>query len=67
MVNCTERQIRSSDRSPGLTQTFEGLRRRHFVNEMEIYVEECWFALGFTNNVGFPEFVERVDMEFELY
>jgi hypothetical protein len=40
VIGGTKSQIRSTNFSSGLSQTIERLRRRYFVNEMEIDVEK---------------------------
>ncbi len=54
-------KVRSSRRTlrPAVARALEGLRRRDFVNQVEIDIEQCRFAGRFVDDVGIPDFLEE--------
>ena len=51
--------IGAADFESTLTQTGEGLRRGHFMDEVQVNIENGWGVRLFSNNVRVPDFLEK--------
>ena len=58
MIHRRQGLIGAADFQSALTQTGEGLRRGHFVDEVQVNVEDGRCAFLFGDDVGFPNFVK---------
>jgi hypothetical protein len=57
VVDDSERLFRRTDLAAGHAQTFEGLRTRHFVNEVTVDVEKTGAVVLFVDQVIIPDLV----------
>ncbi|MCY1488395.1 hypothetical protein D9M68_220870 [compost metagenome] len=57
MVDDGKRLFRGADLAAGHAQAFEGLRARHFVNEVTVDVEKTGAVFLFVDQVVVPDFV----------
>ena len=57
VVDDGERLLRRVHLAAGRTQAFEGLRRRHLVNEMAVDIEQAGAVGGFVNQMVVPDFI----------
>ena len=55
VVRGRDRQIRPPHLQPARAQPVEGLRRRHFVHQVQIDIEQRWSVRPLRNHVVFPD------------
>jgi hypothetical protein len=59
VIGDRERQIGTADLSFRVAETLEGLRARHFVDEMAIDIKHTRFALRLMDEMRIPDFVVK--------
>jgi hypothetical protein len=57
VIDRRERSFRSANLAPVYTQAFERLRRRYFVNQLQVDVKKCRLTCFFTNHMRIPDLV----------
>ncbi len=57
VIDHRERLLRRMDLAAGHAQAFEGLRRRHFMDEVTIDVEQTGAVLGLVDQMIVPDLV----------
>ena len=50
--------VRAADSAAGQAQAFEGLRRSDLVEQLQVDVEQGWFACGLDDYMLLPDFFE---------
>src|SRR6185369_10413213 len=59
VIDGRDREIRTADATARETEPFESLRRRDFVDEMKVDVQECRPSLRLADDVRVPNLFER--------
>ena len=59
MVNCGKCEVRSTDRSSLFEEGGERLRRGHFVDEVEVHIEQVETLVDVRDDVLLPDLVEE--------
>src|SRR5687768_10611795 len=59
MIHCRQSLIWAADLKPALTKPCKSLRRRHFMHEVQIDIQDSRSIRLFSNNMSFPNFVKE--------
>ena len=59
MVHCRDCKVRTTHLAARHSQAFESLGRSHFVDKVQVDVNQARLPLFLVNNVGIPDFLEH--------
>jgi hypothetical protein len=59
VVHSGDAAVGAADFAADETKAFKGLRRGHFVEQLQVDVEQGWFALRLDHHVLLPDFLEE--------
>ena len=66
MIDHRQRLLRRADLAAGHAQAFEGLRGRHFVDEVTVDIEQAGAVLGLCDQVIVPDLVVQRVVGFDM-